>query len=471
MAESAAGRDAALAEAARHFDSGEFLALLAGRVARHTESPVAASAGEMIPYLRDEMAPWLAGLGFTSRIESAGPRGHFLLGSRIEGADLPTVLIYGHGDVVPGMEGAWSAGRDPWALTPDGDRIYGRGTADNKGQHSVNLSALACLLRVQGRLGFNVKLLLEMGEELGSPGLREICRRERAALAADVLIASDGPRLNPVRPTVFLGSRGAVRLQLTAHLREGAHHSGNWGGLISNAATVLAHALASLVDAHGRLMVEGLRPEGIPPFVRAALADVEVSGGPGAPEVEADWGEPGLTPAERVFAWNTLEVLAFSAGDVARPAAAIPGHAEAAVMLRFVVGLDWREVEGILQRHLDARGFAMVRVKVRDGGNATRTDGGDPWVGRTLASLRASTGKVPALLPNFGGTLPNDVFVEELGLPTVWVPHSYPGCSQHAPDEHNLLSVLREGLVMMTGLFHDIGTNAVPGAPTGAPPG
>ncbi len=450
-------RAAAVAEAVRHFESGDFAALLARRVARHTESPVPASAGEMLPYLTDEIAPYLAGLGFTARTASIGPRGHFLIAERHEGDARPTVLIYGHGDVVPGMEGAWSAGRDPWALTPDGERLYGRGTADNKGQHSVNLSALACLLRAQGRLGFNAKILLEMGEELGSPGLRDICRQERAALAADVLVASDGPRLSPERPTIFLGSRGAVRLTLTADLREGAHHSGNWGGLISNAATVLAHALASLTDARGRLAVEGLRPAGIPDNVRRALADVEVSGGPGAPAVEPDWGEPGLTPAERVFAWNTLEILAFAAGDINRPAAAIPGSARASIMLRFVVGLDWRDVEGIIQRHLDAHGFGMVRVKVADGGNATRTSTENPWVDLALASLRRTTGKAPALLPNFGGTLPNDVFVEELGLPTVWIPHSYPGCRQHAPDEHNLLPVLREGLEMMTGLFHDIG--------------
>ncbi len=454
-------REAAVAEARRHFESGEFLSVLARRVARHTESPVPASAGEMVPYLRDEMTPYLAGLGFESRIVSVGARGHFLIGTRHEGEGLPTVLVYGHGDVVPGMEGSWSGGRDPWAITADGERLYGRGMADNKGQHSVNLAALECLLRVRGRLGFNVKLLLEMGEELGSPGLREICRTERAALAADVLIASDGPRLSPERPTVFLGSRGAVRLRLTAQLREGAHHSGNWGGLISNAATVLTHALASLSDARGKLLVDGLRPAGIPDEVRAALADVEVSGGPGAPEVETAWGEPGLSPAERVFAWNTLEILAFSAGNIARPAAAIPGSAEASVMLRFVVGLDWRDVEGILQRHLDAHGFGVVRVKVDDGGNATRTSGANEWVGRVLASVQQTTGKKPALLPNFGGTLPNDVFVEELGLPTVWLPHSYPGCNQHAPDEHNLRSVLLEGVEMMTGVFWDIGAGRV----------
>ncbi len=462
-----ADRDRAVAAAARHFDSGAFLALLRRRVARRSESPVPASAPELDAYLAEDMAPYLAGLGFATRIAAQGARGRFLIATRHESDRLPTVLIYGHGDVVPGMAGDWAEGRDPWAVTPDGDRPYGRGMADNKGQHSVNLSALACVLEQRGKLGFNVKLLLGMGEELGSPGLRELCRAERAALAADVLIASDGPRLSPERPTLFLGSRGAVRLTLTAQLREGSHHSGNWGGLISNAATVLSHALASLCDARGRLLVDGLRPASLPHEVRAALADVEVSGGPGGPAVEPDWGEPGLSPAERVFGWNTLEILALSAGNIRQPAAAIPGMAEASVMLRFVVGLDWRDVAGIVQRHLDAHGLAAVRVSGAVGGNATRTPSDDPWVGRVLGSIQRTTGKKPALLPNFGGTLPNDVFVEELGLPTVWVPHSYPGCRQHAPDEHNLVPVLRERLEMMAGVFWDIGDTQAQPRPAG----
>ena len=99
----------------------------------------------------------------------------------------------------------------------------------------------------------------------------------------------------------------------------------------------------------------------------------------------------------------------------------------------------------------------MVKATVDDGGNATRTSGANPWVRLVLESLARSTGKKPALLPNFGGTLPNDVFVEALGLPTIWLPHSYPGCNQHAPDEHNLAPVVLEGLEMMAGLFWDIG--------------
>src|SRR5207302_6450343 len=127
----------------------------------------------------------------------------------------------GHGDVVAGHDAQWRADLSPWRVVVDGDRWYGRGTADNKGQHSINLAALARLVALHGRLGFNVKLLMEMGEETGSPGLRAICERERATLAADVLIASDGPRLAAARPTLFLGSRGAFNFELSVDLREG----------------------------------------------------------------------------------------------------------------------------------------------------------------------------------------------------------------------------------------------------------
>jgi len=88
---------------------------------------------------------------------------------------------------------------------------------------------------------------------------------------------------------------------------------------------------------------------------------------------------------------------------------------------------------------------------------ATRTPLDDPWVERALASLGKTTGERPALLPSLGGSIPNDVFTDTLGMPTIWVPHSYAGCSQHAPDEHALGPTLRSGLRVMAGLFWDVG--------------
>jgi acetylornithine deacetylase/succinyl-diaminopimelate desuccinylase-like protein len=243
-------------------------------------------------------------------------------------------------------------------------------------------------------------------------------------------------------------------------LREGGHHSGNWGGLLRNPATVLAAAIACLVDGNGRILVHGLRPPPVPPAVRAALAEIEVGGGPGDPAIDADWGEPGLTPSERVFAWNTLEVLALGAGNPAHPVNAIPDAARAHCQLRFVVDTDWMHLREHVQEHLVANGLSCVEVSAPVATAATRLDPDSPWVRFTLASMERTCGHRPALLPNLGGSLPNDVFADILGLPTVWIPHSYPACSQHAPGEHLLAPVAREALQIMAGLFWDLGDAA-----------
>jgi len=454
------GRSAAVHAAQAWFDRGELASVLARRVAYRTESQREDSGRDLAAYLEDEIAPSLGRMGFTSRVvDNPVGGGPFLIAERIEGAALPTVLTYGHGDVILGYDAQWRAGLSPWTLTPDGDRWYGRGTADNKGQHTINFAALERVIEARGRLGFNVKVLLETGEETGSPGLRDVCIAEREALAADVLIASDGPRLRAAQPTLFLGSRGAFNFDLTVDLRSGGHHSGNWGGLLANPGTILAHAIASMVDARGRILVEGLRPPPIPAAVRAALAGID-PGEPDGPAIDEAWGEPGLTPAERVFAWNTLEVLAFVTGNPAHPVNAIPPRACAHMQLRFVVGCDPQAFVPAVRAHLDAHGLRNVgvaasRVAVM---HATRLDPTHPWVTRVARSIEATTGRAPVILPNLGGSLPNDCFADVLGLPTVWVPHSYPACSQHAPDEHMLASVAREGLSIMTGVFWDIGS-------------
>jgi acetylornithine deacetylase/succinyl-diaminopimelate desuccinylase-like protein len=194
--------------------------------------------------------------------------------------------------------------------------------------------------------------------------------------------------------------------------------------------------------------------------VRAALAGLQFGGDPGDPAVDSSWGEPGLSPAERVIAWNTLEVLAMVAGNPQHPVNAIPPMAKATMHMRYVVGTDVSRLHEHLAAHLAAHGFGDVAIEVGPLMAATRLDPDNPWVRFTLASIERSTGRPPVLLPNLGGSLPNEVFADILGLPTVWVPHSYPACSQHAPDEHLLVPVVREALALMTGLFWDLGEEA-----------
>jgi acetylornithine deacetylase/succinyl-diaminopimelate desuccinylase-like protein len=458
-------RQTALDRATEPFDSGAFLDVLERRVGYRTESADPERSADLRAYLTAEMIPSVERLGFTARVvENPVSPGHpFLVAHRSEGADRPRVLTYGHGDVQPAHPEQWRAGLDPWRVVVEGDRWYGRGVADNKGQHTVNLVALEQVLAVRGgRLGYDVTLLLDMGEESGSPGLAEVCAQLRDEFAADLLIGSDGPRIAADRPTLFLGSRGSVNLTLSLQARDRAHHSGNWGGLLANPATALINAVASLVDGRGRLLVEALRPAGIPASVRRTLADVSVDQGPDSPVIDPDWGEPGLTPSEQLYGWNTLEVLAITAGDPDAPVNAIPPSARAHCQLRFVVGTDADRVADLVAEHLARAGFPMVEVVADHSMAATRLDPDDPWVAWTLASLQRTTGTPPALLPNIGGSLPNGAFADVLGLPTVWIPHSYPGCAQHAPDEHLPTGLVRESLQVMAGLWWDLGEPDAP---------
>src|SRR5437763_7174139 len=118
-----------------------------------------------------------------------------------------------------------------------------------------------------------------------------------------------------------------------------------------------------MIDARGITLIDALRAPPIPESVRRARADIE-PGEPGGPAIDAGWGEPGLTPAERVFGWNALEVLAFKAGNPDNPVNAIPPSARAHCQLRFVVGTDWQNAANHLRQHLDAAGFGMVEANV-----------------------------------------------------------------------------------------------------------
>jgi acetylornithine deacetylase/succinyl-diaminopimelate desuccinylase-like protein len=253
-------------------------------------------------------------------------------------------------------------------------------------------------------------------------------------------------------------------MDLVVDLREGGHHSGNWGGLLANPGVILAHALASITGPRGEIRINEWRPDSLTPSVREALAGLEVAGGADGPKVDPDWGEPGLTPAERVFGWSSFEVLAFTCGNPDKPVNAIPPRASAHCQLRYVVGVDAADIVPALQRHLADAGFPMVTVTAAREGffPATRLDPQHPWVVWVKKSLEKTSKTQTAILPNLGGSLPNDVFADVLGLPTVWIPHSYASCSQHAPNEHMLAPVARDALRLMAGLMWDLGEPGLP---------
>ncbi len=464
-------RDGAVRGARACFDQGRFRDLLAGLVAIPSTSQDPGHAADVGRYLETAIRPWLLRLGFTVTIH-ANPEpgfGPILLAERIEDPALPTVLTYGHGDTVRGLDEQWRSPLAPWRLVVEGDRWYGRGSADNKGQHALNLAALEAVLAERGgKLGCNLKLVLETAEERGSVGLRAFVAAHAAELAADVLIGSDGPRVTPETPTIATGTRGTFHFDLAIRLRSGGVHSGHWGGLTKDPAIVLAHALAAISDRHGRILVrEWLPAGGVPASIARALAGCPVGGSGESATIDPDWGEPGLTAAEKIYGWNSFIVLAMISGRPDNPVNAVSPDAWAHCQIRYTVDTDPATFAPTLRKHLDQAGFPEVAIEnARIRMPASRTDPADPWVRFTAASIERTLGRRVQVIPNAGGGLPGDVFADLLHVALVWVPHSYNGCGQHGPNEHLLAASAREGIAAFAGLFWDLGEGDTP-APGG----
>ena len=449
-------KEKAVQHATQYFDKGYFKKDLAELISVKTESQN--NECNLENYYDQNIIPMLVKMGFKCKVmENPLSKANIILfAERIENAEFSTILTYGHGDVVLGQDSCWDNGLSPYKLIEKDNRYYGRGTADNKGQHLINIKALNSLLSVQKKLGFNFKILFEMGEEIGSPGLKAFCQENKELLKADVFIASDGPRISQKIPTIFTGSRGGINFDLSVNLRDNAHHSGNFGGILKDPSIILSHAIASITDARGQINIPEWLPTSLTPDIKEILAKLPLVDA--GFDLDPDWGQKELTMTERVFGWNSFSVLAMLSGEPEAPLNAISGHARSTCQLRFVVGTDVNKIIPALRNHLNSFGFEDVNIHESEmiPFPATRLEMNNSWLSLITKSLENSMGGKIDLLPNLGGSLPNDSFSEVLELPTIWIPHSYAGCAQHSPNEHLSVPLARQALVCMTALFADL---------------
>ena len=453
-------KEKAVQHATQYFDKGYFRKDLAELISVKTESQN--NECNLENYYDQNIIPMLVKMGFKCRVmENPLSKANIILfAERIENADFNTILTYGHGDVVLGQDSCWDNGLSPYKLIEKDNRYYGRGTADNKGQHLINIKALNSLLSVQKKLGFNFKILFEMGEEIGSPGLKTFCQQNKELLKADVFIASDGPRISQKIPTIFTGSRGGINFDLSVNLRDNAHHSGNFGGILKDPSIILSHAIASITDARGQINIPEWLPTSLTPDIKEILAKLPLVDA--GFDLDPDWGQKELTMTERVFGWNSFSVLAMLSGEPEAPLNAISGHARSTCQLRFVVGTDVNKIIPALRNHLNSFGFEDVNIHESEMTPfpATRLEMNNSWLSLITKSLENSMGSKIDLLPNLGGSLPNDSFSEVLELQTIWIPHSYAGCAQHSPNEHMSVPLARQALICMTALFADLSKEA-----------
>ena len=457
-----ASPDQALENSNKWFTDGKFFDKLSSLVNIVTDSKNAVSVDDLTNYYTDGLSDILTELGLQTEIIDNRIKGGppFLIGKRIESSELKTILLYGHGDTVPLQEGQWFKEIIPNELKVIGDKIYGRGVADNKAQHLINLLALLSVLKIRKKLGFNLKIIFEMGEEIGSPGLFDLCEKYKDYFKSDVLIASDGPRVAVDVPTVFLGSRGAINFELEAKYREGAHHSGNWGGVLRDPGVRLSHALSIITDKNGKILIENWKPTSLSVEVRDRLHSLPTTISETV-EIDENWGEPGLSSNEKLFGWNSFSVLALRSGNIDLPVNAIQPSAKALCQLRFVVGTDTNKVISSLRDHLDQNGFNDIKIITENAINfeASRTNLNNIWLEKIENIIEKFHRDKIHVIPNLAGSLPNNCFTDILGIPTIWIPHSYKECSQHAPNEHVPIELLQNSLLLMTDLYWNLGSD------------
>jgi acetylornithine deacetylase/succinyl-diaminopimelate desuccinylase-like protein len=424
----------------------------------YVRQPSISATGEGVAEAARLAADLMAAAGLAPRIlPTAGHPVVYGESRPVPGA--PTVLIYGHYDVQPtGPLSEWSS--PPFEPEIRDGRVYGRGTADNKGQHLAHLLGIGALHHGPG-LPCRVKVILDGEEELGSPHLPEFAAGHRDLLAADLALWSDGPVHDTGAATVVYGVRGIIRFELHARGADRDLHSGNWGGVAPNPAWQLVHLLASMRSPDGELLVEGIQ-DGIRPLgeaERAALDRLPVDDARIRAEIGVDeFDQPAGRPVpDRLAVWPTLTVNSLSAGyGEGGHRTIIPATAVAGCDVRLVPDQRPEDVAEALRRHV-ARAAPGVRLVV----DGTMEPAATPIDSRFSDPVRRGAaiglGEEPLLMPALGGSLPLYVFTRVLGMPCYGVPFANPDEANHAPDENLQLDWFWRGIRASAAILHQLG--------------
>ncbi|HET7012782.1 MAG TPA: M20/M25/M40 family metallo-hydrolase [Streptosporangiaceae bacterium] len=419
---------------------------LIGELARWVAQPSVSATGEGMPEAQRHAVGLLTSCGLEPDVVRT--EGWPVILGRAPGpAQAPHVLIYGHYDVQPpGPLSDWTS--PPFSPEIRGNRMFGRGVADNKGQHLAQLLGLRALRELSGGLPGRVTVLLDGEEEICSPHLPRAVREILADDRPDLVIWSDGPVHESGRACVVLGVRGIITFTLRARGPSRPLHSGNWGGVAPNPAWSLVRLLASMRDADGTVLIDGFADEVRPlsPGERAALRTLpldlpEVLGGIGVtamePPVTAGYYERLTQP--------TFTINSLTCEDAGEHRTVIPSVAVASCDVRLVGGQRASTVIDAIRRHVAAHAPDIEFIP----GNSmppSRTLPESAYTAAVLAGTEAGLGEEPLLVPALGGSLPLAVFSEELDVPCYGIPLANVDESNHAPDENLELDRFLRGI-------------------------
>jgi len=352
----------------------------------------------------------------------------------------PTLLIYGHYDVLPGEPLAlWKT--PPFTPTVQGADIYARGAADDKGQLFCHVKALESYLR-SGALPINVKCLFEGEEEIGSTHLLPLIARNQRALRADAVVISDTRMLGPGRPAISYAQRGGLRAEIEVRGPRQELHSGAFGGAVLDPIQALCEIIASLHDEQGKIAIPGFYEDvrdwsdrERDSMARSGPTDEKILSDA---KVDHSWGESGYTLYERTTIRPSLGINGIVGGHYGPGVkGVIPARAIAKLSFRLVPDQEPRKIARMFREHIARITPAAVEsfVKTSSPVQPALIDRNHPAVHAARFAYKKAFGAHPVFLRS-GGSIPVvNAFQKYLGIPTVLMGFGLPDDQIHAPNE------------------------------------
>ncbi|MCU9614677.1 dipeptidase [Caldibacillus lycopersici] len=411
-------------------------------------------------------ASWLANELQRIGIENVAvmeTKGHpVVYGDWLHAEGKPTVLVYGHYDVQPvDPLNLWDT--PPFEPTIKDEKIYARGSSDDKGQVFMHIKAIEALFQTNGSLPVNVKFIFEGEEEVGSPNLPLFIEENHDLLKADLLVISDTGMMDKGKPTICYGLRGLTGLQIDIQGANSDLHSGAYGGGVQNPAHALIEVLASFHDKHGKILVDGFyeNVRAITDEEKKAFADLHTDEEAirkelGVPEL---FGEEGFTFNERTWVRPTLEINGVYSGFQGEGIKTVlPNKATAKITCRLVPDQDPEEIYEKLVKHIENNKPKGVNVTI------TPFDKGAPFITPLDHPAIQVAGKayekvygVPVSYTRSGGSIPIvATFHELLNTPVVLMGFALPNENVHAPNEHFHLENFDKGMLTLCHYWLDL---------------
>ena len=348
-------------------------------------------------------AELFAAEGFATRIVRAEEGSAPAVIGELKGPEgAPTVLLYAHHDVQPENEHAdWDTGK-PFVATQVGDRLYGRGAADDKAGIMTHIGAVRAL-KANGQLPVTLRLFVEGEEEVGSETLPELLEQHKDELAADVIVIADSGNWDIGVPALTTSLRGLVRMDVEVRTLSHAVHSGMWGGLVPDAVMTLARLISTLHDDRGNVAVTGLHSG---PAADVDYPEERLRAESGAaPGIE--WIGEGST-VERLWTKPAISITGFDAPKVAGASNTLVPAARCRISMRIAPGDTTASATAALQAHLDAHvpWGATLSTTIVDTGEATQIDATGPAYDAARAAFAEAWDGTAPIDMGVGGSIP-----------------------------------------------------------------